>query len=47
MSNSLDPDQDMHSVCKGYLETTKVAASKERVKWEKTGYWYRYQYDSI
>ena len=39
MSNSLDPDQDRHSVgpdlgqtvCKGYQQTTKVATSKERV----------------
>ena len=37
MSNSLDPDQDRHSVgpelgpnvCKGYQQTTKTAASKE------------------
>ena len=41
MSNNLDPDQDQHSVrpdlspktvCKGYEQTTKVTASKERVK---------------
>ena len=38
MSDSLDPDQDQSSVgpdlfqtvCKGYQQTTKVAASKER-----------------
>ena len=38
--NSLDPDQDRHSVgpdlgpncLKGYQQTTKVATSKERVK---------------
>ena len=32
MSNSLDPDQDRHSVCKDYQQTTKVAADKEIVK---------------
>ena len=40
MSNGLEPDQNCHSVgpdwvqtaCKAYQETTKVAASKERVK---------------
>ena len=40
MSNSLDPDQDLHSdgldliptVCKGYQQMTKVPAGKERVK---------------
>ena len=34
MSNSLGPDQERHSVktvCKGYQQTTKVVASKERV----------------
>ena len=40
VSNSLDPDQDPHNqlvliwvqtVCKGYQQKTKVAASKERV----------------
>ena len=39
MSNSLDPDQDRRSVspdlgetvCRGYRQMTKVAASKERV----------------
>ena len=40
VSNSRDPDQDRHSVCpdlvqtvcKSYQQTTKVAASKERVR---------------
>ena len=35
MSKGLDPDQNQLSVliiCKGYQQTTKVAASKERVK---------------
>ena len=39
MSNGFDPDQDRHSVgpdlgpnvCKGYQQTTKIAASTERV----------------
>ena len=39
-SNGLDPDQDRHlsvliwgqAVCKGYQQTAKVAASKERIK---------------
>ena len=39
MSNGLNSDQDRHSVgpdqdptvCKGYQQTTKVAAGKERV----------------
>ena len=44
VSNSLDPDQDRRSVlsvlilvqavCKGYQQMTKVAASKERVKYQ-------------
>ena len=44
VSNSLETDQDQHSVspdlgptaCKGYQQTTKVAASKERVKFKNT-----------
>ena len=40
MSNCLEPDQDRQNVgpdlgqcvCKGHQQTTKVAASKERVK---------------
>ena len=37
MSNGLDPNQDGHSVgpvkvCKSYQQTTKIAASKEGVK---------------
>ena len=32
MSNSLDPDQNRNSVCKGYQQTTKVSESKERAK---------------
>ena len=32
VSNGLDPDQDPHSVCKGYQQTTKVSAGKGRIK---------------
>ena len=32
MSNGLEPDQDQHSVCKGYQQTTKVSPSKEKVE---------------
>ena len=32
MSNSLNPDQDRQTVCKGYQQTTRVAAINERAK---------------
>ena len=37
VSNVLDPDQARHFVCKGYQETTKVPAYKERIN----GYSYK------
>ena len=55
MSNSLDPDQDRHSVdpdlgqtvWDGYQQTTKVAASKERVADIKCVFEYLCQHNII
>ena len=41
VSNSLDPDQDRHSVAKGYWQTTKLSTSMQRVI---TGKYFSVQY---